>query len=179
MDDIKTMLPLPYVDLLDYLETIPGFRGITEKATYMSTEDIISMLFSYIRPFVAEVKAKDKLNKYLDYGLKSYDSAVISGVIDNDLLDNDMIGKLSEEFGVWETIRSLIAANPNAEEAVLQKMIAESEGLGLCILAAKLELTYPIFIAVVEKKDKNANRILSRRQDLPQEWRVIIALVGS
>jgi hypothetical protein len=173
------MLPLPYQDLLAHLDAIPGFRGIATKAVEMGVEDTIAMLFPHVRPYVAKVSSKDKLNQYLGYGLRSYDSAVLSGVIDNELLDNDMIGKISEEFGIWESIRAMVAANREADNKLLKTIVSESEGLGLCVMAARLHLDYDLFISIVERKDSNANRILTRREDLPEEWKVIIALAGS
>lgn len=170
------MLPIPYRDLVAELDAQSGSNGFAEKVESMGAEDAIAMLFSHIRSFVAKTQSKDKLNQYLDYGLKSYDSAVLSGVIDNDLLDNTMIAKISEEFGVWETIHSMVAANQNAEEAVLYRVIEESQGLSLCILAARLQMSYDIFLALVNRNDKNANRVLLRRFDIPEEWKIIIAL---
>ena len=172
------MLPTPYSDLVSYLDSQPGFEGISDSAVNMASDDVISMLFSHVRPFIAKSKSKAKLSEYLDYGLRSYDSAVLSGVIDNDLLDNDMISRISEEFGVWEAIRSMLAANKEADEVVLKKVISESEGLGLCILASRLELSYELFISIVERKDKNANRILVKRADIPEEWKIVLALAG-
>lgn len=173
------MLPLPYQDLLAHLDVMHGFQGIATKAEEMGVEDTIAMLFPYIRPYISNVSSREKLNQYLSYGLRSYDSAVLSGVIDNELLDNDMIGKISEEFGIWESIRTMVAANKEADNKLLQTIVSESEGLGLCVLAARLHLDYDLFISIVERKDSNANRILTRREDLPEEWKVIIALSGS
>lgn len=171
------MLPPPYSDLVKYLESYLPNPGITAAVEQMSKDDAISMLFSHIRKFVSEVADKRTLNVYLDYGLKSYDSGVISGVIDNDLLDNDMIGKISEQFGIWETIQSLVATNKSAEASLLDRIIKDSEGLGLCVIASRVDLDYSLFVKLVERKDKNANKILLRRSDLPLEWKVLIGLV--